>query len=181
VADPHPIPRRAGIYRRVSTDKQEREGTSLDEQERLCRELAEREGYEVVEVYTDGLSGADREYSAYAGGTPERRCILRGVASAQVGPASARCATFEIVDVERAKRLVELAASMDEVVEPARGALDVEFSFTHVARQRLRFGDVLEQAPEKADVEMVLRRFYGPIVKLCGSELFKLCKVGHAT
>jgi DNA invertase Pin-like site-specific DNA recombinase len=50
--------RRAAIYRRVSTDKQEREGASLDEQERLCRELAESE-YEVVEVYTDVLSGAD--------------------------------------------------------------------------------------------------------------------------
>ena len=52
-------PVRAAIYTRVSTDKQEREGCSLDEQERLCRELAEREGYEVVEVYTDVLSGAD--------------------------------------------------------------------------------------------------------------------------
>jgi site-specific DNA recombinase len=54
-----PEAKRAAIYRRVSTDKQEQHGYSLEDQEQSTRELCERDGYEVVEVYTDVLSGAD--------------------------------------------------------------------------------------------------------------------------
>jgi DNA invertase Pin-like site-specific DNA recombinase len=57
--------RRVAIYRRVSTDRQADEGTSLAEQERACRELAEREGYEVVAIFSDVLSGADPDRPDY--------------------------------------------------------------------------------------------------------------------
>jgi DNA invertase Pin-like site-specific DNA recombinase len=43
---------KAAIYRRVSTSGQE-DGTSLDVQERECREYAAKQGYEVVADYCD--------------------------------------------------------------------------------------------------------------------------------
>jgi site-specific DNA recombinase len=55
--DQQPIGR-AGIYTRVSTDEQTREGYSLDEQERRCKERIEREGWEHVGTFTEaGVSG----------------------------------------------------------------------------------------------------------------------------
>ncbi len=50
------------IYTRVSSTKQSKEGSGLSSQERSCRDYAERMGYDVVEVFTDIISGrhADR-------------------------------------------------------------------------------------------------------------------------
>ena len=48
---------RVAIYVRVSTDAQEREGTSLDTQERACREHAAAQGWMVTEVAQDTASG----------------------------------------------------------------------------------------------------------------------------
>jgi site-specific DNA recombinase len=46
------------VYTRVSTDRQADEGYSLDEQERSCKELAQRIGYKVLGVYREeGVSG----------------------------------------------------------------------------------------------------------------------------
>jgi site-specific DNA recombinase len=56
---------RAAVYIRVSTGGQEREGTSLESQERLCRERAAAEGYEVVHLFRDVLSGADPNRPEY--------------------------------------------------------------------------------------------------------------------
>lgn len=49
---------RAAIYTRVSTDKQELNGTSLDTQAQLCRACAAERGYTVVAVERDAYSGA---------------------------------------------------------------------------------------------------------------------------
>lgn len=49
---------RAAIYVRVSTAGQEEEGTSLDSQERLCREYAAGQGWEVVRVFQDVHTGS---------------------------------------------------------------------------------------------------------------------------
>ena len=47
-----------GIYTRVSTLDQVREGHSLEEQEKRLRAYCEAKGYEVYKVYTDaGISG----------------------------------------------------------------------------------------------------------------------------
>jgi site-specific DNA recombinase len=48
---------RAAIYVRVSTDGQERDGTSLDSQERACHELASSAGWQVVACERDTASG----------------------------------------------------------------------------------------------------------------------------
>ena len=50
-------PLRALVYARVSTDAQERDGTSLDTQERACLEYAEAAGWRVVECIRDAASG----------------------------------------------------------------------------------------------------------------------------
>ena len=55
-----PIPVRTKycvIYLRVSSRKQTIDGAGLSSQERSCREYAERNGYEVIEVFSDVISG----------------------------------------------------------------------------------------------------------------------------
>jgi len=49
--------RRCVLYSRVSTDAQERDGTSLDTQERACVEYAAAQGWTVVERVSDTASG----------------------------------------------------------------------------------------------------------------------------
>ncbi len=49
---------RAAIYTRVSTEDQAREGYSIDEQERRCRDFVDREGWTYVETFREeGKSG----------------------------------------------------------------------------------------------------------------------------
>src|SRR3954464_5795402 len=48
---------RAIVYSRVSTDAQERDGTSLDTQERACLHFAQQQGWRVVEAIRDTASG----------------------------------------------------------------------------------------------------------------------------
>ena len=53
------VPIKALVYSRVSTDAQERDGTSLDTQERACREYAQAKGWTVVECIKDTASGSN--------------------------------------------------------------------------------------------------------------------------
>ena len=48
---------RAIVYARVSTDAQERDGTSLDTQDRACLQFARDQGWCVVEAIRDTASG----------------------------------------------------------------------------------------------------------------------------
>ena len=50
---------RAVVYSRVSTDAQERDGTSLDTQERACVEYAQAKCWTVVECVKDTASGSN--------------------------------------------------------------------------------------------------------------------------
>lgn len=45
------------VYSRVSTDAQERDGTSLDTQERACLDFARQQGWRIVETVRDAASG----------------------------------------------------------------------------------------------------------------------------
>ena len=49
------------IYCRVSTDKQAQQNESLGQQEKLCREIAQRRGFTVIGVYRETESGRKRE------------------------------------------------------------------------------------------------------------------------
>ena len=65
------------VYSRVSTDAQERDGTSLDTQERACLEFARSQGWIVVESVRDAASG----FSLDRPGIVQVRQLLRqGVA-----------------------------------------------------------------------------------------------------
>src|SRR3954452_7254584 len=68
---------RAITYARVSTDAQERDGTSLDTQERACLDFARQQGWLVVESVRDAASGfsLDRE------GIERLRVLLRAGAA----------------------------------------------------------------------------------------------------
>src|SRR3954469_3654102 len=48
---------RAIVYSRVSTDAQERDGTSLDTHERACLDFARQQGWRVIETIRDTASG----------------------------------------------------------------------------------------------------------------------------
>lgn len=53
----------AGIYIRVSTEDQAREGFSLGEQEEKLKDLCKYKEYEVFKVYCDaGISAKDMEH-----------------------------------------------------------------------------------------------------------------------
>ena len=64
---------RAIIYSRVSTDAQERDGTSLETQERACEALMNDRGWRVVRRIRDAASGASLERD----GLEELRGMLR--------------------------------------------------------------------------------------------------------
>ena len=64
---------RVVIYSRVSTDAQERDGTSLDTQERACKALAAERGWRVVRCIRDAASGSSLERP----GIEELRALLR--------------------------------------------------------------------------------------------------------
>ncbi len=69
------------VYSRVSTDAQERDGTSLDTQERACVEFAAERGWQVVRRIRDAGSGASLDRD----GLGELRAALRqGEANAVV-------------------------------------------------------------------------------------------------
>lgn len=53
---------RAVIYTRVSTAGQEKDGLSLDEQERQCKALLEIHGHDLIRTYTDTGSGGGFEH-----------------------------------------------------------------------------------------------------------------------
>src|SRR3954466_15003050 len=64
---------RAIVYSRVSTDAQEKDGTSLDTQERACIDFARAQGWRVVEEIRDAASG----FSLDRPGIERVRRILR--------------------------------------------------------------------------------------------------------
>lgn len=62
VESPTTLPKkRCVIYARVSSAKQTSDGSGLTSQERSCREYAKRNNYEVVQVFTDVISGRFEE------------------------------------------------------------------------------------------------------------------------
>jgi len=66
-------PIRAVVYSRVSTDAQERDGTSLDTQERACEEYVNANGWVLVESIRDTASGSSLDRP----GIEKLRLLLR--------------------------------------------------------------------------------------------------------
>ena len=71
------------LYARVSSDPNER-GRSVSEQEAECRAVCEREGWQVVAVYSDN----DRSASRYATkARPEYKRVIAAVDAGELGAA----------------------------------------------------------------------------------------------
>jgi site-specific DNA recombinase len=102
---------RAVIYARVSSDPNER-GRSVSEQEAECRAVCEREGWQVVAVYSDN----DRSASRYA--TKARPEYKRVIAAVDAGDADV-LVTWE---ASRAQRDLAAYASLRDLCE-RRGVL----------------------------------------------------------
>jgi site-specific DNA recombinase len=57
---------KVAVYARVSTEEQAEEGYSIDEQIRECRQYAERQGWEIAEIYKDeGFSGTNARRESF--------------------------------------------------------------------------------------------------------------------
>lgn len=95
---------KAGIYCRVSTQDQAREGFSLEEQEERLRALCKYKGYEVVDIYIDaGISAKDTN-------RPEFQRMLNDVKTKKINRIVAlkldRC-TRSIMDLEHLVNYLE--------------------------------------------------------------------------
>src|SRR4051812_46478459 len=95
---------RAITYARVSTDAQERDGTSLDTQERACLQFARQRGWHVVESIRDTASGFSLDRP---GMERVRRLIRDGAADVVVSYAVDRLA----------RNQTKLAVLLDEAEE----------------------------------------------------------------
>src|SRR5687768_5930276 len=95
---------RAIVYSRVSTDAQERDGTSLDTQERACLDFARQQGWGVIEAIRDTASGYTLDR---AGMERIRRLIRDGAADVVLSYAVDRLA----------RNQTKLAVLLDEAEE----------------------------------------------------------------
>jgi site-specific DNA recombinase len=106
---------RAVVYSRVSTDGQERDGTSLDTQERACVEHAQAAGYEVVRTIRDVCSGATLDRP----GVGElRRMLGAGEADAVVAYAVGRLSRDQMKTAVLVDEVFEAGAKLEIVTEP---------------------------------------------------------------
>ena len=116
---------RAALYARYSTDAQRE--ASIDDQVRLCRELAERQSYLIVEVYADhALSGA----SALR---PRYQRLLEDV----------RAGRFEVVIAEALDRCVfpRKGRSVANAAAPIRSPMSGRVRSCRSSRRRQGCGD----------------------------------------
>lgn len=104
---------RAAVYARVSTEEQV-DGTSLDEQVRLCREEAHRRGWEVVTEYIDaGISGTDRN-------RPRWRAMLAAAQQRQID-------AVIVLKLDRfARRAADILTETDRFIELGVGFVVVD-------------------------------------------------------
>lgn len=134
-------PKAAAIYARISSDRAG-QGLGVERQERLCRELADRKGWPVTEVYVDN------DLSAYSGSPrPAYQTLCRDIEDGRVD--AVLC-----VDLDRlTRRPVELEVFIDLAdrhgIALANASGDTDLS-TSDGRFRARImGAVARQESEK--------------------------------
>lgn len=95
----------AGIYLRVSTFDQAREGHSYEEQEKDLRRLCEKRGFKIYDVYGDpGISGK------YLDKRKDLQKLLNDI----------RCGNINVIVVWRLDRLVRGVANTQKIIEVAK-------------------------------------------------------------
>ncbi|MXZ45688.1 MAG: recombinase family protein [Chloroflexi bacterium] len=131
---------RAIVYSRVSTDGQERDGSSLDTQERACLELADERGWTVVRRIRDTASGSllDR-----AGMDELRSALSRGEAGVVVAYAVDRLSRNQnhigvlFDELERAEARLELVTERFEDTAVGRFILAARAFIAEVEREKI--------------------------------------------
>ncbi|MYH40927.1 MAG: hypothetical protein F4150_03995 [Chloroflexi bacterium] len=131
---------RAIVYSRVSTDGQERDGSSLDTQERACLELAHERGWTVVRRIRDTASGSllDR-----AGMDELRSALSRGEAGVVVAYAVDRLSRNQnhigvlFDELERAEARLELVTERFEDTAVGRFILAARAFIAEVEREKI--------------------------------------------
>ena len=133
---------RAALYLRVSTTKQDAEGTSLQTQEETCRAYAAEHDYEVVGVFTDVYSGEDIFERP---GMSELRELLRGRGvDVVIGHALDRLSRNQIhqglilSEIEYARARLELVTEKLEDTPEGRLLLSVRGFMAEVERVKIR-------------------------------------------
>ncbi len=131
---------RAILYSRVSTDAQERDGTSLDTQERACLQFAGEQGWHVIETIRDVASG----FSLDRPGIERVRRILRdGAADVLLAYAIDRLARNQqklavlVDEVEEAGAKLEFVTERFEDTAVGKLILSVRAFAAEVEREKI--------------------------------------------
>lgn len=143
---------RAAIYTRISNDKESRE-LGVARQEEDCRLLAEREGFVVVEVYTDN------DISASTNSFKPRPEYLRMLVDAQAG-------RFEVILTYSTSRLTRRPREIEDMIDlhkshgtqlvtVASGRPDL---YTADGRMNTRFTGNVDTAEAERTAERVRRK-----------------------
>ena len=132
---------RAAIYLRVSTTKQDAEGTSLQTQEETCRAYAAEHDYEVVGVFTDVYSGEDifggpHVRTARTAARERRRC--RDRARARPTEPNQIHQGLILSEIEYARARLELVTEKLEDTPEGRLLLSVRGFVAEVERVKIR-------------------------------------------
>ena len=131
---------RAVIYSRVSTDAQERAGTSLDTQERACREYAQAKGWVVAESIKDTASGANLDRP---GIERVRQLLRQGFVDVVLAYAVDRLSRSQIHiavlldDIEKADATLEFVTEDFENTPVGRLILNVRAFAGEVEREKI--------------------------------------------
>jgi site-specific DNA recombinase len=124
----------------VSTDAQERDGTSLDTQERECREYAQAKGWTVVECIKDTASGSHLDRP---GIERVRQLLRQGVVDVVLAYAVDRLSRNQIHiavlldDIERADATLEFVTEDFENTPVGRLILNVRAFAGEVEREKI--------------------------------------------
>jgi len=112
--------KKAVIYCRVSTKEQVEEGNSLVSQERLCREYALKEGYEVLEIFIEkgeSAKTADRkELQRMLTLCTSKKDLVHAVIAYKVDRISRNIADYSLIKV-RLKKFNVIIKSVTELFE----------------------------------------------------------------
>lgn len=135
------MPQRAAVYARISSDRAG-EGLGVERQESLCRDLADRKGWPVVETF------ADNDISAYAGAPrPQYRAMLEAIRAGDVD--AVLCVDLDRLTRQPAELETFIALADEFGVALANVSGDVDLS-TSDGRFRARImGAVARQESEK--------------------------------
>lgn len=154
-AAPVPKAKKAVIYARVSSRKQESVGDGLGSQEAVCRRYAEANGYEVVEVYREVLTG----------GASDRPAMKSLMAYLRQHKKEGRYVIVD--DLSRFSRGHEAHWPLRNELARAGGYLcSPKIQFGHTANDRLVEGVMVtvSQHQRELNAEQVKTRMYGRLL-----------------